>query len=101
VIVEEGTTPETAMKAEAISTSQPVVKQLHNSFDGLDVEGENGGKRSQRECPIPKPGGLVGEILGFKKVGTGGGTIDGTAPSSTISSMARSRIANDKGDKPP
>jgi len=20
----------------------------------------------QRECPVPKPGGLVGEILGFK-----------------------------------
>jgi cytochrome c oxidase assembly factor 2 len=23
-------------------------------------------RRSKRECPVPKPGGLVGEILGFK-----------------------------------
>jgi cytochrome c oxidase assembly factor 2 len=22
--------------------------------------------KSMRECPVPKPGGLVGEILGFK-----------------------------------
>jgi len=29
-------------------------------------------KRSRRECPVPKPGGLVGEILGFKGSGDGG-----------------------------
>jgi len=39
---------------------------------GLGGEGEGddmgieGGKRSKRECPVPKPGGIVGEILGFK-----------------------------------
>jgi len=26
-----------------------------------------GARRPKRECPIPKPGGLVGEILGFKE----------------------------------
>jgi cytochrome c oxidase assembly factor 2 len=31
-----------------------------------DVEGEEEGKRTKRECPVPKPGGIVGEILGFK-----------------------------------
>ena len=35
--------------------------------EGEDVEGIEGGKRSmKRECPVPKPGGIVGEILGFK-----------------------------------
>ena len=23
---------------------------------------------TKRECPVPKPGGVVGELLGFKKV---------------------------------
>lgn len=23
-------------------------------------------RKEKRECPVPKPGGLVGEILGFK-----------------------------------
>jgi cytochrome c oxidase assembly factor 2 len=37
------------------------------SFEGEDVEGLEGGKRTlKRECPVPKPGGIVGEILGFK-----------------------------------
>ena len=30
---------------------------------GLEGDGE---KRSKRECPVPKPGGIVGEILGFR-----------------------------------
>lgn len=33
------------------------------------------GTREKRECPIPKPGGVVGKMLGF--TGTGGNT-DGT-----------------------
>lgn len=24
-------------------------------------------KRGKRECPVPKPGGIVGELLGFQK----------------------------------
>lgn len=27
-------------------------------------------KRSRRECPLPKPGGRVGEFLGFKTNGS-------------------------------
>jgi cytochrome c oxidase assembly factor 2 len=35
--------------------------------EGEETEGMEGGKRQlKRECPVPKPGGLVGEILGFK-----------------------------------
>lgn len=25
------------------------------------------GKEGKRECPVPKPGGIVGELLGFRK----------------------------------
>jgi cytochrome c oxidase assembly factor 2 len=42
---------------------------LGAEVEAEDIEGENieGGKRiSKRECPVPKPGGIVGEILGFK-----------------------------------
>lgn len=35
-------------------------------------ETEDAGKGLLRECPIPKPGGLVGEILGFKGSSTDG-----------------------------
>ena len=27
--------------------------------------------RGRRECPVPRPPGFVGELLGFKKVGSG------------------------------
>ena len=30
-----------------------------------------GPRRATRECPVPKPGGIVGELLGFKSSGGG------------------------------
>ncbi|QDS73161.1 hypothetical protein FKW77_002100 [Venturia effusa] len=33
-----------------------------------DVEGNNGFEIAKaRECPVPKPGGLIGTVLGFQK----------------------------------
>lgn len=29
--------------------------------------GDHEGRGAKRECPVPKPGGKVGELLGFKK----------------------------------
>jgi cytochrome c oxidase assembly factor 2 len=48
--------------------SSNVVDRLDTtSLDGEDVIGEQtSGRRSRRECPIPKPTGKVGELLGFK-----------------------------------
>lgn len=34
-----------------------------------DVDGEQGMRRTRRECPVPKPGGMLGEWLGFHKDG--------------------------------
>ncbi|PMD62963.1 uncharacterized protein K444DRAFT_586440 [Hyaloscypha bicolor E] len=31
-----------------------------------DMEGKGEKRVVKRECPVPKPGGIVGEILGFK-----------------------------------
>jgi cytochrome c oxidase assembly factor 2 len=42
---------------------------LGSGAEEVEVEGENmeGGKRiAKRECPVPKPPGILGEILGFK-----------------------------------
>lgn len=36
------------------------------------------GKRGRRECPVPKPGGKVGALLGFKK-SSNEDTKDGTS----------------------
>jgi cytochrome c oxidase assembly factor 2 len=54
------------------------VNQLETaSLDGADGTDEQAsGKRSRRECPIPKPSGKVGELLGFKNERSAGG--DGT-----------------------
>jgi cytochrome c oxidase assembly factor 2 len=44
------------------------------SLDGADsIEEQTSGKRSRRECPIPKPSGRVGELLGFKNERSAGG----------------------------
>ena len=48
-----------------------------------DVDAVGGGmgsagrpRGSGRECPVPKPGGIIGELMGFKKSGGGGGVAD-------------------------
>jgi cytochrome c oxidase assembly factor 2 len=40
--------------------------------DAEDVDEVMGARKPKRECPVPKPGGLVGEILGFKGSSSGG-----------------------------
>lgn len=38
----------------------------------------NQGERSKRECPVPKPGGKVGELLGFRQSGQSQATDNST-----------------------
>ena len=42
-----------------------MIDELDRGIDSGDVK-----RRAKRECPIPKPPGLVGEILGFKSTGS-------------------------------
>lgn len=39
---------------------------MEESGDDSETLDSRETRRSKRECPVPKPGGLVGEILGFK-----------------------------------
>lgn len=36
---------------------------------GSDMDAEQGTKSMKRECPVPKPGGILGEWLGFHNEG--------------------------------
>ena len=62
--------------------TEDLAKESSNDVNQLDsastygadgIEEQTGGKRSRRECPIPKPGGRVGELLGFKNERSAGG----------------------------
>jgi cytochrome c oxidase assembly factor 2 len=54
--------------AEALKDNAAVEESGDEVEDG---DGSQSGARMlKRECPIPKPGGLVGEILGFKSNGS-------------------------------
>ena len=43
------------------TTGKPLVEE-----SGTDTCTDQLSKSKRGECPIPKPGGMVGEILGFK-----------------------------------
>jgi cytochrome c oxidase assembly factor 2 len=55
-----------------VKGSSPGANQLDTNLlgDGEVTEEQTSDRRSRRECPIPKPGGRVGELLGFSKAGT-------------------------------
>lgn len=48
---------------------EPEVQNGIVQFDNIAEEdlAEMEGRKNKRECPVPKPGGKVGELLGFKK----------------------------------
>lgn len=50
-----------------------MVKDVSTVEDSSDDIEDVGLRKQKRECPVPKPGGLVGGILGF-----GGSSSDGT-----------------------
>lgn len=50
-------------KPQPIQESSEGIVQFNNITQD-DVEA---GRRSKRECPVPKPGGVVGDLLGFSK----------------------------------
>ncbi|CAG8980004.1 hypothetical protein HYALB_00005177 [Hymenoscyphus albidus] len=48
-------------------TKDSLIEGREESGNGCEDEGSRiRTNNSKRECPVPKPGGLVGEILGFK-----------------------------------
>jgi cytochrome c oxidase assembly factor 2 len=66
------TTPEGSVPAKQVEDV---------SRDTEDVINEDSAsKRSRRECPVPKPGGIVGQMLGFKTGKSGGEGKSSTPP---------------------
>lgn len=54
---------------------------------GDEVEGERL-RKIKRECPVPKPPGIIGDILGFKS-------------SSSTTTRSESSSSEGKGSRPP
>lgn len=48
-------------------TKVPEVKNGVVEFNQSTIEAARVGTSSKRECPVPKPGGMIGEWLGFHK----------------------------------
>jgi len=60
-------------RTETIETADGVVQFAASSSsttDGGDSESATRTTPANRECPIPKPKGILGELLGFKKGST-------------------------------
>lgn len=53
-------------------SQEPEVKDGILQFNNMTQDDlvQQGSRKSRRECPVPKPGGKVGELLGFKKTST-------------------------------
>jgi len=64
----DGTTPRRRRRRKCIERKEdcPEVLKDESSDEGEEVEGRVS-RQVKRECPVPKPGGIVGEILGFKE----------------------------------
>ncbi|CAJ2501930.1 Uu.00g047830.m01.CDS01 [Anthostomella pinea] len=41
-----------------------------------EIGSEEGRPRERRECPVPKPGGVIGELMGFRKDRDASSTVD-------------------------
>lgn len=50
-------------------SQEPEVQNGIVQFNNVTQEDlvDHEGRKGRRECPVPKPGGKVGELLGFKK----------------------------------
>lgn len=59
---------------------------VEESGDEVEVERV---RKSKRECPVPKPPGIIGEILGFRSSG------------SSTTTRAESSSSEGKGSRPP
>ncbi|KAJ9669530.1 hypothetical protein H2201_000397 [Coniosporium apollinis] len=57
---------DTAMAgAHPLASEAPVVEEPKAADSALDEEGWE--RRRARECPVPKPGGLIGQVFGFQQ----------------------------------
>lgn len=67
----DGTPQRRRRRRKCVGNDGEQSESSHEFRNAKDDRDENGltlsrAPISKRECPVPKPGGLVGEILGFK-----------------------------------
>lgn len=73
-------------KCSDVGEKENIVEESGDEVEACGI------RDSKRECPVPKPGGIVGEMLGFKSSSTTANTAStGTASSSS----------DGKGSRPP
>ncbi|KAI1478434.1 hypothetical protein K445DRAFT_317758 [Daldinia sp. EC12] len=69
-IAPDGTRRRRRRKPESAVVKDGIVQFESPSEDLEHVAKETGGvatrARKERECPVPKPGGVIGELMGFK-----------------------------------
>lgn len=81
-------TPKRRRRRKSINTTE-VAKESSNEAklveeastdDEYNTDEHIGGNRARRECPVPKPSGIVGQILGFKNERSIGDDGKGSGP---------------------
>jgi cytochrome c oxidase assembly factor 2 len=85
-------TPQNGKRRRRRKCSDAGEKENVAEESGDEVEGA-GVRGNKRECPLPKPGGIVGEMLGFKS--------SSTVASNTGSRGMESSSSEGKGSRPP
>lgn len=50
---------------QPLASEAPAVEESKATESPLDEDGWD--RRRARECPVPKPGGLIGQVFGFQK----------------------------------
>jgi cytochrome c oxidase assembly factor 2 len=74
----DGTLPKRRRRRRCEGEQQQQLKDGRGAEESSDDResvsaGETSSRKSQRECPVPKPGGIVGEILGFRAASSNDG----------------------------
>ncbi|KAJ2907387.1 alpha-1,3-mannosyltransferase (Alg3) [Zalerion maritima] len=72
-----------------VQTRQVQAKMVQFEVDKDDLLPSGDGGVGKRECPIPKPGGIIGDILGFRKNKEKGPTSSPQPPASHSSPSIR------------
>lgn len=65
--VEVGPDGKRRRRRRRVEDEKGAAEETSTAGGGLDASGDGSAGRPARECPVPKPGGLVGQIMGFER----------------------------------
>ncbi|KAH9909102.1 hypothetical protein F4778DRAFT_213073 [Xylariomycetidae sp. FL2044] len=93
---EEGEEDETRGKKAVVVTT---TRSRRLTGDGTTDDDDATAKTERRECPVPKPGGIVGELMGFGKKGTSDTSTIPTAAATATKTTAEETTRPPSHDK--